>query len=84
MSTSLSQTCKYTLGTAEESMGQFEAVIFVRRLGLRPTLPQDARQIFVSEKGVSVGVLPSSERVEFLDVSLMYHRLVGLQRCIKS
>jgi hypothetical protein len=72
------------LCTAKESVGKSEAVIFVRRLGLRPTLPQNARQIFVSEKRVSVGVLPSSERVKFFDVSWMCQRLVGLERCIKS
>ena len=72
------------LGTAKESMRECEAILFVRRLGLRPALPQDARQIFASEKWVSSGVLCSSKREEFCDESWMWHGLVGLQRRIKS
>lgn len=72
------------LGTAKHSVGKCEAVTLVRRLGLRPALPQNARQIFVSEKGISSSVLPGSKRQEFFDVRGMRRRLVGLQRCITS
>jgi hypothetical protein len=65
-------------------MRELEAVLLVRRLGLRPALPHDARHVFVSEKWVSSGVLCSSEREEFFNESWMWHRLVGLQRRIKS
>lgn len=65
-------------------MAELEAVLFVRHLGLGPTLPQNAREIFESEKWVSGRILASSERDKFFDERWMWHRLVGLQRCIQS
>lgn len=72
------------LRTAKESMDESKAVMFVRCLGLRSALPQNARQIFVSEKGVSISILASSKRDKFFDVRWMRRPLVGLQECIKS
>lgn len=72
------------LGTAKDSVGESEAVLSVRRFGLYPTLPQNAREIFDSEKWISGRVLASSEREKLFDKRWMRHRLVRLQRCIKS
>lgn len=70
------------LGTAKDSIGESEAVLFVRRLGLGSTLPQNAREIFGSEKWFSGSILASSEREKFFDERWMWHRLVGLKGCI--
>lgn len=64
-------------------MSELEAVRFVCCLGYCTTLPQNARQIFDSEKRVSFGILSGGKREKFLNIRRMGHRLVGLQRCIK-
>ena len=71
------------LCTAKNPMGESEAVLFVRYFGLCTTLSQNARQIFDGEKGVSGGILSSSEGEEFFDERWMVHRLVGLLGCVK-
>lgn len=72
------------LGTAKEFVDEVEAVHFIRRFGLDPTLAQNAREIFNSEKWVSGGILAGSKGEKFFDERWMRQRLVGLQRCVES